>query len=254
VGVNSVSVYEGGLRPGYKDAARRGGSVADAGTRGTRRPADAVGRAHIATSQNRQSPGLLAQWLGASLRLVFPVILLVAVGAASVLYDGVSTNWPAVSGTPLSLGLVLLPLSFFAIHLTNRRYGAGYAFAQILASWLVACCMAPYVIATLNEPVPDLRIVAAFAAGLFVAQISVVIVFDRLRGPNWWRAPFVGSLFGGVVFCLIAFPAAYAGTPGDWQREMLSYMIVSVLAAAALVIPYWLLRSLVPPRPGFGGY
>jgi hypothetical protein len=96
--------------------------------------------------------------------------------------------------------------------------------------------------------------VVGFAGGLFVAQMIAIFLFDRLRGPRWWQAPLMASLIGGIALSLIAFPVSFAGTPIDWSARMLDYMAVTSFAAVALTVPYWMLRSLVPPRPGFGGY
>ena len=57
-----------------------------------------------------------------------------------------------------------------------------------------------------------------------------------------------------VVFCLIAFPAAYMGTSVDWFGQMLTYTEIMGAAAIVLLVPYCALRSVVPPLSGFGGY
>ena len=79
-------------------------------------------------------------------------------------------------------------------------------------------------------------------------------MFDRTRGPRWWTAPFLSTLWGGLLFCLIAFPAAYMGTPVDWFARLVVYAGIMAAAAVLLLVPYWLLRRVVPPLSGFGGY
>ena len=87
-----------------------------------------------------------------------------------------------------------------------------------------------------------------------MAQLFSIVVFDRLRGPQWWQAPFFASLFGGIALALVAYPAAYLGTGAEWLVPMMTYMGVTVAAAIVLLVPYWLLRGMIAPLPGFGGY
>lgn len=199
----------------------------------------------------------LGSGLGAILRLVVPVLLLVTLGGASFVYAG--TPAPLAYAQPwLNIGLLVLPLTFLAIHLTGRRYGAGYAFAQVVLAYAAIFGAAFYfrdaIQQVLNENHVAPRIILGFAAGLFVAHLTAIFLFDRFRGPRWWQAPLVASLFGGLVLSLIAFPTSYAGTGIDWTGRMLDYMGVTSMAALLLILPYWMMRSLVPPRSGFGGY
>jgi uncharacterized PurR-regulated membrane protein YhhQ (DUF165 family) len=256
-----VSTFESGVRAGRDAGATRfSAGVADVGPRAFRRSSELVGRAHVARPQ-ADSVGLMGRALSAVMRLVVPVFLLLTVGAAAFLYGNQPVAWLGnidIGGAPLSLGLVLLPLSFFVVHLTNRRYGAGYATAQVIGAWLVAFGSLPYTqndLAMLhNGALPDMRLVAGFGSALFLAQLVSIFVFDRLRGPHWWQAPLFASLLGGVALCAIGYPFAYAGTDIAWTHPMLSYMGVAAAAAIVMVVPYWMLRSLVTPLSGFGGY
>lgn len=194
--------------------------------------------------------------LGALLRLVVPVLLLATLGGASFAYAGMPA--PVLTQPWMNLGLLMLPVTFLAVHLTSRRYGAGYAFAQIFLTYAAGIALAvfgqQYVTMALGEQHAATREIASFGAGLFVAHVVAIFLFDRLRGPQWWQAPLFASLIGGVVLCGVAFPATYFGTDVDWVSRMLDYMAVTSVAAVLLVIPYWMLRGLVPPRPGYGGY
>jgi len=194
--------------------------------------------------------------LGAFARLVIPILLLATLGGASLVYAG--TPAPVLAQPWMNVGLLVLPLTFLAVHLTSRRYGAGYAFAQLVLTYAAMTAFAvfgsQYVTLALGQQHAASREIIGFAAGLFVAHMVAIFLFDRLRGPQWWQAPLFASLIGGIVLCLVAFPASYAGTDIDWTSRMLDYMAVTSIAAVLLVIPYWTFRPLVPPRSGFGGY
>lgn len=244
-----MSIYEAGVETGQKAGARSFTATVDA-------DANAFSGRYTRPREEHSIQKRMGQALAAFVRLVIPVLLLMTVAGASFAYAGVPA--PVMSQSWMNLGLLLLPLTFLAIHLTSRRYGAGYAFAQILLAYGAVVALAmfaqPYVTMVLGESHAALREVAGFAAGLFVAHIVAIVVFDGLRGPRWWQAPLFASLIGGIVLCAIAFPATYLGTGIDWTGRMLDYMAVMSIAAVLLVIPYWIFRPLVPPRPGFGGY
>ncbi len=195
----------------------------------------------------------------AAIRLVVPVVLLLTTFVASYLYNDTRLAALGIPADGLTLGYLLLPTTFFAIQLTNRRYGPAYAFAQLVASWVIA--IAGLVLARiyvpdldLPNPFPDGRVLVAFAAGLFLAQITAIIVFDGTRGPRWWSAPLFSSLWGAIVFCGIFFPAAFLGRSGLWLNDMLIDLGLMAGMGIVLMLPYWLLRPLVRPLPGYGGY
>jgi len=221
-------------------------------------PMATIGRAHVARADGAGSLRVMA-WLAPPMRLVLPVLVLLALGLASLAYGRVNASWLApFGGGWLSVGLAVLPVSFFAIHLTGRRYGAAYALWQVVFAWLVGA--GALMLAKVDPTIPAAplpmapREMTSFAFGLFFAQLVAVFVFDRLRGPRWWKAPLFASLFAGVVLSLVAFPAAYAGTPVDWTGRMADYLGYAAAASLLLLIPYWMLRAAVPPQSGFGGY
>ncbi len=208
--------------------------------------------------ERAQQSGIAAALVAVG-RLVIPVALLLTTFAASYLYNDTKLASLGIPADGLTLGYLLLPTTFFAIHLTNRRYGPAYAFAQIVASWGLA--IAGFVLVRIYAPaldlpaaIPDGRVLAAFAAGLFLAQTTAVVVFDGARGPRWWSAPLFSSLWGAVVFSVIYFPTAFLGRSGVWLNDMLIDLGLMVGMGVLLMIPYWLLRPLVRPLPGFGGY
>jgi uncharacterized PurR-regulated membrane protein YhhQ (DUF165 family) len=248
-----VSAYEPGVGAGRR-ATRLAAGVASHAARRLRTPTETIGRAHVSGPTRPNRPGLIAQTVTAILRLVLPVVFLLVAGAACAIYsDAPAAGLGSFAGRPLSIGLALLPVTFFVIQLTNRRYGAAYAYAQIAIAWTLALIALPSLVRFMS-PAPDARVVAAFGAALLQAQLTSVLLFDRLRGPIWWKAPLIASLVSGLLFCLVAFPLAFGGADSNWSREMFDYMELAAGAAVLLLIPYGVLRSRVPPLSGLGGY
>jgi len=174
-------------------------------------------------------------------------------------------GWPSLSlfadsrGPWFSWSHLVLAVAYFAIHLTNRRYGPDYAFAQIVVS-LGLCGGVLFVWPELAQVVlrtaapPSVREVMAFVVAFLASGFLSIIAFDCTRGPHWWMAPLTGSLVAGASFVLLFYPAAYAGSDVFWGEHMRIHAGVLVLAAVAGLRPYQLLRSSIQPLPGFGGY
>ena len=198
---------------------------------------------------------------GVILRLVVPVLLLVSALAGAYLYLDAKLPYFADHGTAwLTLGHALVPVSFFVIALTNRRYGASHAFAQVAVSMVVIVAAIAVASDSLRglvpaHAVPSMRFAMAFAAAFFVASFISIVMFDGARGPRWWAAPLVGLAAAALVFPAIFFPAAFAGTTDAlWLRHMLIFGGLMLGSVFVSLIPYWLLRGIVPPLSGFGGY
>ncbi len=201
--------------------------------------------------------GRIAGAIGAGFRLVMPVLLLSVTGLSAFVYSNVPVSWIANEGW-LTMGQVLLPLTFLAVHLTNRRYGPGYAFAQVIATWILGGFAFQLVheqlAALAGVALPAMREAIGFSLGLLAAQLAAVFVFDRTRGPRWWSGPLFGSLWGAAVLCFVAYPAAYAGTDVDWVNHMFVNLWLAAGMGVALLVPYWMFRRIVQPLSGFNGY
>jgi uncharacterized PurR-regulated membrane protein YhhQ (DUF165 family) len=243
-----VSVFESGVRANPRIGIRH--SVADAGV-------GRVGYGHAA--KNESAASRIAATFSAGLRLVVPVALLLVTAIAAFAYSNIGVTW--ITGPNdiwLTMGQLLLPLTFLAIHLTNRRYGAAYAFGQVAGAWIVGLIAFQAVhvqlAAMANITLPSDRVMAGFGLGLAAAQLTAVFVFDRTRGPRWWSGPLFGSLWAAAVLCFVAYPAAYAGTDVDWVNHMFVNLWLAAGAGVLLLIPYWACRPIVQPLSGFNGY
>lgn len=195
----------------------------------------------------------------AAVRLIVPVILLLIVLSAICLYLDAPLPYLAdASGEWLSVSHLLLPLAFFALHLTNRRYGPAYAFAQLMLAMSVLVGIAAFGAHLIHEylpllAVPEMRVAGAFGLVFFFSSFLGIVAFDALRGPRWWTAPLTSSLVSAIFFAAIFYPMAYMGET-LWLEHMFLHMGVLAGAGLLLLVPYWVLRGAVPPLPGFGGY
>lgn len=193
-------------------------------------------------------------------RLVVPVASLLLSFAAIYLYLDVPASaivgWH--DGQWLTTGHLLLPFSFLCVHLTNRRYGPSYAFAQVVLAQALGTAFALYAVPRMGNliafrHVPDLRVALAFGGAFLAASFISIVVFDGARGPRWWIAPLLGMISSVVLFCAIYYPGAYAGL-APWTHQMLVHMEALLAAAILMLVPYWMLRGIVRPLPGYNGY
>jgi uncharacterized PurR-regulated membrane protein YhhQ (DUF165 family) len=191
-------------------------------------------------------------------RMIVPVVTLLLSFAAVYLYldtpatpvvGSVDSHW-------LTMGYLLVPVSFLCVHLTNRRYGPAYAFAQVVLALAASVAFVVFVAPDLRafvpvRSVPDIRVAAAFGGAFFVASFISIIVFDGARGPRWWMAPLLAMLASVVIFGLVFYPAAGMA---DWPHRMSVHLEFLAALAVLSLVPYWFLRGLVRPLPGFNGY
>lgn len=193
-------------------------------------------------------------------RLILPILLLLTTFAAMYLYqgEGVPELTPRL-GAWLSISHLILPLAFFSLQLTNRRYGAGYAFAQLaLATGIatVGVMLGQQTLAALvpADLVPTTRLAGSFGGAFFIAGFISILVFDGARGRRWWPAPLMSMWSAALVFPMMFFSAAYAGGDNLWISTMVLYAGVLAASGVVLLVPYWVLRGFVPPLSGYGGY
>jgi uncharacterized PurR-regulated membrane protein YhhQ (DUF165 family) len=201
-----------------------------------------------------------AEALRAVARIILPVLVLgTALGATYLYMDTQLPYFADARGPWLTVGHLLLPLAFLAVHLTNRRYGPAYAFAQVVLTLaaLAAIVLFGGGIAPSLLPatvLPSLREIAAFVGAFLLAGFVSIVAFDGARGPRWWMAPLIGSIVAAIVFAPAFYLSAYLGTSGPWLNHMATHLGLLLAGAVLGLAPFWLLRGVIQPLPGFGGY
>ena len=197
-------------------------------------------------------------------RLLLPVLLLTLLLVAAYLYSDALLLLPAapvmVQKAMPAISDLILPMTWFAIHLTNRRLGAPYALGQLVAGMvlvLLVTLINPYGLnGWINaSPALSLRALLVFAPAFFVANFVAIVVFDAARGPRWWAAPLAASFAASLVFSLIYYPAAFAGGGQiAWAPAALVHFALFFAESVLLLAPYWLLRPAMRPIDGLNGY
>ncbi len=196
-------------------------------------------------------------------RLFLPVILLTVLLGASFLYSDAVLLVPDAPGWlqrgNLTMSDLILPMGLITIYLTNRRYGPNYAFAQLLLGLclLAAIVMAdPYGVNDLVASTPVLSGRALMSFGIFflLANFIGILVFEAVRGPEWWPPPLMGSFAVSLIFCLSYYPAVYAGHDANWAWTCVAHLAVFIGESLLLLFPDFLLRPAMRPLHGMNGY
>jgi uncharacterized PurR-regulated membrane protein YhhQ (DUF165 family) len=198
----------------------------------------------------------------AVVRLIVPVALLLVLLGATYLYaddllpmDGMPVP---IRDTGLAISDLILPGAWYCIHLTNRRYGPGYALAQLLAALVIALAVIIVNPGNIDQwvtaPALTGRAVIAFGGALLIANFVGITFFDAARGPRWWTAPLAASFAASAVFSVIYYPAAFAGVDARWMDSAAIHFAAFFGMSVLLLMPYWLLRPAMRPINGMNGY
>lgn len=221
--------------------------------------------------------GLVARFFIALGRLVVPVAaLLTALGvywAFDVQTAGGSpylTRFDAfvnVAGShKFGRGLIVLPLVYFVLNLTSRRYGPGLALWTVVLSWAllgggVYWALDQGFITSFDKDIMPVPQALALGLSLFAGQVCCIYFFDWLRGIPWWEAPLLAALIGGLAqtfaFHVLDHLLASGAMAGVWQGDIwprLALLSAIQLGWAVLqLLPTALLRGAIRPLSGYGG-
>ncbi|MBT0957375.1 queuosine precursor transporter [Alphaproteobacteria bacterium KMM 3653] len=141
------------------------------------------------------------------MRSTLPGILAMAlvVVASNILVQFFVGDW-------LTWGAFTYPIAFLVTDVMNRIYGAAVARRVVLVGFVVGlvCSLIGTQIMGEYGPLVTLRIAVASGTGFLVAQLVDVVVFNRLRGGAWWRAPLASSVVGSTLDTALFFTIAFS--------------------------------------------
>ena len=193
-------------------------------------------------------------------RLLLPVILLVTLLGAAYLYTDVFLILPGAmfQHAILATSDLILPIAWYCLHLTNRRYGAPYAFGQLLAALGIAGFIALVNPGDVDNwinltPALSWRAILAFGFSFLLANVTGIAFFDAARGPRWWVPPLWASFAASLVFSAVYYPTAFAGEIA-WVQSALVHFLLFFGESVLLLAPYAFLRPAMRPLHGMNGY
>lgn len=165
----------------------------------------------------------------------------------------------------LTWGAFSYPIAFLVTDLANRQFGPASARRVVFAGFVVGVSLSFF------TSVP--RIAIASGTAYLIGQLLDIAVFNRLRRQSWWRAPLAGSMVGSTLDTAIFFSLSFAaffvflgandefalGTASilgilpleapRWVSWAFGDLVVKILVALVMLLPYGALMSVLKPMP-----
>ena len=97
------------------------------------------------------------------------------------------------------------------------------------------------------EDLISIRIAIGSGTAFLVAQLIDVQIFDKLRKRKWFVAPLTSSLIGSVIDTFLFFSISFYGTGVPWFTLSLGDLVVKILVALMMLIPFRILLKTFKP-------
>ena len=146
----------------------------------------------------------------------------------------------------LTYGAFSYPIAFLITDLANRSYGKLVARKIVDIGFAIGISFT-LLFSTNFTDLISLRIAIGSGTAFLIAQILDVQIFDKLRKRDWFIAPLTSSLIGSTVDTFLFFSISFYATGVPWVTLALGDLIVKILVALIMLIPFrFLLKTFKP--------
>ena len=146
----------------------------------------------------------------------------------------------------LTYGAISYPIAFLITDLANRSYGKRVA-RKIVYFGFVLGIGFTVLFSTDFADLISIRIAIGSGIAFLTAQLLDVQIFDRLRKKEWFVAPLTSSMIGSTIDTFLFFSISFYGTGVPWVTLSLGDLIVKVIVALIMLIPFRLLLKTFKP-------
>ena len=146
----------------------------------------------------------------------------------------------------LTYGAFSYPIAFLITDLANRSYGKRVA-RKIVYFGFVLGIGFTVLFSTDFADLISIRIAIGSGIAFLTAQLLDVQIFDRLRKKEWFVAPLTSSMIGSTIDTLLFFSISFYGTGVPWVTLSLGDLIVKVIVALIMLVPFRLLLKTFKP-------
>ena len=146
----------------------------------------------------------------------------------------------------LTYGAFSYPIAFLITDLANRSYGKIVA-RKIVYFGFVLGISFTVLFSTDFADFISVRIAIGSGVAFLIAQLLDVQIFDRLRDKEWFVAPLTSSMIGSTIDTFLFFSISFYGTGVPWVTLSLGDLIVKVIVALIMLIPFRLLLKTFKP-------
>ena len=146
----------------------------------------------------------------------------------------------------LTYGAFSYPIAFLITDLANRSYGKRVARKIVYFGFLLGIGFT-VLFSTDFADLISIRIAIGSGIAFLTAQLLDVQIFDRLRKKEWFVAPLTSSMIGSTIDTFLFFSISFYGTGVPWVTLSLGDLIVKVIVALIMLIPFRLLLKTFKP-------
>ncbi len=146
----------------------------------------------------------------------------------------------------LTYGAFSYPIAFLITDLANRSYGKIVA-RKIVYFGFVLGIGFTVLFSTDFADFISIRIAIGSGVAFLTAQLLDVQIFDRLRKKEWFVAPLTSSMIGSTIDTFLFFSISFYGTGVPWVTLSVGDLIVKVIVALIMLIPFRLLLKTFKP-------
>ena len=146
----------------------------------------------------------------------------------------------------LTYGAFSYPIAFLITDLANRSYGKRVARKIVYFGFVIGIGFT-VLFSTDFADLISIRIAIGSGIAFLTAQLLDVQIFDRLRKKEWFVAPLTSSMIGSTIDTFLFFSISFYGTGVPWVTLSLGDLIVKVMVALIMLIPFRLLLKTFKP-------
>ena len=142
----------------------------------------------------------------------------------------------------LTYGAFSYPVVFLITDLANRTFGKYYARKIVYIGFVIGVSFTIFFSTNFSDLI-SIRIAIGSGTAFIIAQLVDVKIFDQLRRKQWFVAPLTSSFIGSFIDTFLFFSISFYGTGVPWFTLSIGDLIVKILVALIMLIPFRLLLS-----------
>ena len=142
----------------------------------------------------------------------------------------------------LTYGAFSYPIAFLITDLANRGFGKLVARKIIYIGFFLGVSFSLFFSINFSDLI-SVRIAIGSGTAFIIAQLVDVQIFDQLRRKQWFVAPLTSSFIGSFIDTFLFFSISFYGTGVPWLTLSIGDLIVKILVALIMLIPFRLLLS-----------
>ena len=146
----------------------------------------------------------------------------------------------------LTYGAFSYPVAFLITDLANRSYGKIVARKIVYFGFFLGIGFT-VLFSTNFADLISIRIAIGSGVAFLTAQLLDVQIFDNLRKKKWFVAPLTSSIAGSIIDTFLFFSISFYGTGVPLVTLSLGDLIVKVIVALIMLIPFRLLLKTFKP-------